>query len=94
MTLPKFRLEGEQISAYVHNQYLQAWVEMGIVGALIYILLIVLVLRQAHRAAKADVSGWSAGIFAGISASAVAAFLTTIGNILQYICSGGFWRGL
>ena len=74
LTLPKFRLEGEQISAYVHNQYLQAWVEMGIVGALIYILLIVLVLRQAHRTVKADVSGWSAGIFAGILASAVAAF--------------------
>ena len=63
LTLPKFRLEGEQISAYVHNQYLQVGVEMGMVGALIYILLIVLVLRQAHRAAKADVSGWSAGIF-------------------------------
>ena len=74
MTLPKFRLEGEQISAYVHNQYLQVGVEMGMVGALIYILLIVLVLRQAHRAAKADVSGWSAGIFVDILASAVAAF--------------------
>ena len=94
MTLPKFRLEGEQISAYVHNQYLQAWVEMGIVGALIYILLIVLVLRQAHRTVKADVSGWSAGIFVGISASAVAAFLTMIGNIRQYIYYGGFWREL
>lgn len=74
LTLPRFRLEGEQISAYVHNQYLQAGVEMGIVGASIYILLIVLVLRQAHSTVKADASGWPAGIFAGILASAVAAF--------------------
>jgi O-antigen ligase len=74
LVLPRFRQEGEQISAYVHNQYLQAGVETGVVGALIYILLIVLVLRQAHQIVKADVSGWSAGIFAGILASAVAAF--------------------
>lgn len=74
LTLTKFRLEGEQISAYVHNQYLQAGVEMGVVGASIFILLIVLVFRQAHSTVKADSSGWSAGIFAGILASAVAAF--------------------
>lgn len=74
LVLPRFRLEGEQISAYVHNQYLQAGVEMGVVGASIYILLIVLVLRQAHSTVKADASGWPAGIFAGILASAVAAF--------------------
>jgi O-antigen ligase len=74
LVLPRFRQEGEQISAYVHNQYLQAGVEMGVLGALIYILLIILVLSQAHQAVKADSSGWSAGIFAGILASAVAAF--------------------
>lgn len=71
---PRFRQEGEQISAYVHNQYLQAGVEMGVVGAFIYILLIVLVLYQAHKSVLADQSGWSAGILAGILASAVAAF--------------------
>ncbi|MBI5356938.1 O-antigen ligase family protein [Candidatus Collierbacteria bacterium] len=74
LVLPRFRQDGEQISAYVHNQYLQAGVEMGVVGALIYILLIVLVLRQAHQTVKADTSGWPAGIFAGILASAAAAF--------------------
>lgn len=74
LVLPRFRLDGEQSSAYVHNQYLQTGVEIGLLGALIYILLIVLVFRQAHSTVKTDSSGWSAGIFAGILASAVAAF--------------------
>ena len=74
LILPKFRLEDEQSSSFVHNQYLQAGVELGVVGAVIYILLILLVLYQAHRAAAAGQTAGAAGIFAGILASAIAAF--------------------
>lgn len=73
LVLPMFRAEGEQISSYVHNQYLQAGVELGVVGAVIYILLILLVLYQAHKTVLADQAGWAAGIFGGILASAIAA---------------------
>lgn len=74
LVLPMFRAEGKQVSAYVHNQYLQAGVELGVAGAVIYILLILLVLLKAHQAVRADQSGLAAGIFGGILASAIAAF--------------------
>lgn len=69
-----FRHPGETTSGYVHNQYLQMFAETGIVGGILFLALVIIVLKQSHRAAETG-DQLTAALTAGLIASATTAIL-------------------
>jgi len=68
-----FRRAGENISGYVHNQYLQMFAETGIIGGGLFLALVITALKQGHRAAAESGDRMTTALLAGLIGSAVAA---------------------
>ena len=68
-----YRLPGENVSSFAHNQYLQMVVEGGVLAGLIYMALVVSGLAAAHLGAKKMADPLVTSLVAGAMGSALAA---------------------
>lgn len=68
-----YRLPGENVSSFAHNQYLQMVVEGGVLAGLIYMALVVSGLAAAHLGAKRMADPLVTSLVAGAMGSGLAA---------------------
>lgn len=68
-----YREPHENVSSFVHNQYLQMLAEGGILGGLIYLALVISGLAAAHQGAKRMADPLVTSLVAGAMGSALAA---------------------
>ena len=79
-----------KLGIYPHNQWLELWVEMGVLGALVGVLLSVIVLRRIGRSLPTDLQPFAYAAFASAVAISSFGFQVTTDSWWAALAATGF----